>query len=98
MCKKEFKKRLCQLRKEKGVSARNMSLSIGHNAGYISNIETGKSLPSLSAFLYICDFLEIEPKDFFDTDLKNSEKLTLIIEELRKLSNTQLDSIITIVH
>lgn len=98
MYEKEFRKRLAELRENKGMSARDMSLSIGQNAGYINGIETGKSLPSMPAFFYICDFLGIEPKDFFDTDLKYPEKLTLLIEELRKLSDTQLDSIITVVH
>ena len=35
----EFAERLAQLRIKKGVSSREMSLSIGQNAGYISNIE-----------------------------------------------------------
>ena len=45
-----FSTRLYQLRNNIGVSARDMSLSIGQNPGYINNIETGKSLPSMSAF------------------------------------------------
>ena len=53
MYEKEFSQRLSQLRIEKGVSARDMSLSLGQNAGYINNIETGKALPSMSNFYYI---------------------------------------------
>ena len=34
-----FAKRLAQLRNQKGVSARDMSLSLGQGAGYINNIE-----------------------------------------------------------
>ncbi len=37
-----FALRISKLRTQKGVSARDMSLSIGQNAGYINNIETGK--------------------------------------------------------
>ena len=48
-----FSKRLIQLRMQKGVSAREMSLSIGQNASYINNIETGKALPSMSANTWI---------------------------------------------
>ena len=40
-------KRISQLRIKKGVSARNMSLSIGQNPVYINNIESGKALPSI---------------------------------------------------
>lgn len=40
----EFSLRLAQLRNKKGVSARDMSLSIGQNHSYINNIENGKAL------------------------------------------------------
>lgn len=64
MTEKDFSLRLAQLREQKGVSARDMSLSMGQNPGYINNIENGKSMPSLSGIFYICEFLNIEPKDF----------------------------------
>ena len=41
MEKDEFIQRLVELRIEKGVSARDMSLSIGLSQGYINNIENG---------------------------------------------------------
>lgn len=44
--------RLAQLRVSDGVSAKEMSLAIGQNAGYINNIENRKSLPSMSSFLF----------------------------------------------
>lgn len=40
----DFIKRLVELRMNKGVSARDMSLSIGQSSSYINNIETGVSL------------------------------------------------------
>ena len=46
MDEKDFALRLAQLREKKNVSAREMSLAIGQNPGYINNIESGKSLPS----------------------------------------------------
>ena len=69
-----FSIRLAKLRIKKGISAREMSLSIGQNAGYINNIETGKALPSMSGFFYICEYLNISPKEFFDTDLEQPEE------------------------
>lgn len=46
MCLEEkFAERLAQLRTQKGVSAREMSLSLGQSAGYINNIENKNSLP-----------------------------------------------------
>mgnify|MGYP003310420832 CR=1 FL=1 len=68
-------KRLAELRIQKGVSARDMSLSIGQNPGYINNIESGKAMPSLNGLYYICEYLGITPSEFFDTDyFKNLEQ------------------------
>jgi len=97
MYEEEFPIRLAQLRTKKGVSARDMSLSIGQNAGYINNIECGKALPSMAAFFFICEYLNITPSDFFDTDAQNPEKLNTLIKQLQKLSDKQLDSINSIV-
>ena len=97
MYENEFQTRLAQLRGKKGVSARDMSLSIGQNPGYINNIETGKALPSMSGFFYICEYLQLSPKDVFDTDAKNPEKLNELIKELKRLDDKQLDSIASIV-
>lgn len=97
MFEEEFAQRLSILRTKKGVSAREMSLSIGQNAGYINNIESGKALPSMSAFFFICEFLEITPKDFFDTDTPFPETLRGLNNNLIKLDETQLQCIATIV-
>lgn len=86
----KFAERLSQLRAAKGVSARDMSLSIGQSAGYINNIENKNNLPSMSAFFYICEYLEISPKDFFDFDSKNPEKLNEITEYLKQVDDEQL--------
>ena len=97
MYEDEFPLRLAQLRTKKGVSAREMSLAIGQNAGYINNVECGKALPSMAAFFFICEYLDISPSDFFDTDAQNPEKLNALISSLKKLSDKQIDSISSIV-
>lgn len=97
MYEEMFPIRLAELRTKKGVSARDMSLSIGQNPGYINNIETGKALPSMSAFFFICDFLGITPKEFFDTDSKDPEELRTLVENLKKLDQNQLQNISSIV-
>ena len=93
MYEAEFPLRLARLRNKKGVSARDMSLSIGQNAGYINNIETGKSLPSMTGFFYICEYLSITPKEFFDFDVEEPEKLKSVINNLKKLNAEQLSNI-----
>ena len=84
MEKEQFIKRLVELRMQKGVSARDMSLSMGQNPGYINNIESGKSMPSLTGIFYICDYLGITPSEFFDMDAQNPTKLNEIIANPEK--------------
>ena len=97
MLEEQFAARLYELRSQKGVSARDMSLSIGQNPGYINNIETGKSLPSMAAFFFICEYLEISPQEFFDTDSKHPIEQNDLIENIRKLSKDQLEHISAII-
>ena len=96
MTDKEFSLRLAKLRTQKGVSARDMSLSMGQNPGYINNIETGKSMPSLSGFFYICD-LDIAARDFFDDGNEYPEQLRAVFQDMQKLSPEQLQNIHAIV-
>ena len=97
MCETDFSLRLAQLRTKKGVSARDMSLSLGQNAGYINNIESGKALPSMGTFFYICEYLNITPRDFFDTGTANPEKLDHLVKKLKMLNDAQFDSISTLI-
>ena len=92
-----FKDRLVELRLKKNVSARDMSLSMGQNPGYINNIESGKALPSLTGFFYICEYLDITPQEFGDTDLEYPEHIRSIINDLKKLDERQLRNISEIV-
>lgn len=97
MFEEDFSIRLARLRTEKGVSARDMSLSIGQNPSYINNIETGKAMPSMSAFFFICDYLGITPKEFFDTDAEQPEELRKLVKNLKRLDRRQFKNIAEIV-
>ena len=92
-----FALRLSKLRSQKGVSARDMSLSIGQNPNYINHIENGKSLPSLTVFFYICEFLNITPSEFFDLDSSQPGALRELTEKLKKLPPEYLSHIEAIV-
>lgn len=94
MEKSEFRQRITALRMNKGVSARDMSLSIGQSPGYINNIENGINLPSMSVFFYICDYFEITPKEFFDTKSTNPNKIQELSETSKELSQEQLEILI----
>ena len=86
----QFHKRLAELRANTDVSARDMSLSLGQSESYISNIENGHNLPSMSVFFYICDYLKITPQEFFDLESHDPNRLTEIIEKLKRLNPEQL--------
>lgn len=98
MFEEQFSDRLAYLRMKKGISAREMSLMIGQNPGYINNIETGKALPSMSSFFYICEYLKITPKEFFDYDMAYPQEVALLCENLQKLTPSQFNNIQEIVH
>jgi len=88
-----IQERIAQLRTKKGVSARDMSLSLGQSESYINTIENKKSLPSMTMFLHICDYLGTSPRDFFDEENKNPEKLKELIEDLKRLNDKSLSHI-----
>lgn len=92
-----FSKRLIQLRTEKNVSARDMSLRIGQSPGYINSLENGKGYPSFTVFFYICEYLGVTPTEFFDEGNQDPEELREIITGLKSLSREQFQSIKIIV-
>lgn len=89
----EIALRVATLRAKKNCSAREMSLSIGQNANYITSIENKKTIPSIPGLLYICEYFEITPSEFFDLDNKNPARLKIIIDNLKKLSDDKLETI-----
>ena len=87
----KFIKRLIELRLAKGVSAREMSLSIGQSDNYINAIENKQMLPSMMGFFYICEYLEITPQVFFEFENKNPYRMDEINSYLKQLTPEQLE-------
>ncbi len=81
----EFAARLTALREQKGVSAREMSLDIGQGHSFIHGIESKRHFPKMLHFFYICEYLGISPRDFFD-DASEAPKLdNELFAEIQKL-------------
>ena len=91
-----FALRISKLRTQKGVSARDMSLSIGQNAGYINIIETGKALPSMTSFFYICEYLDITPQEFFDEGTACPVRLRELLDEAKRLDDNALGHLLAL--
>lgn len=66
-----IRERITFLRLQKELSEYQLSLDLGHSRGYINNISSGKTLPSMAEFLNICEYFQITPKEFFDTENPN---------------------------
>lgn len=92
-----FYKRVTELRTQKGVSARDMSLSLGQSASYINKIENGRTMPSMQGFFYICEYLGITPAEFFDVDLKSPAMTGEILKYLGKLTPIQAEHVMLVV-
>lgn len=92
-----FPKRVAELRIQKGVSARDMSLSLGQSESYINKIENKRTLPSMTGFLYICEYFGITPQDFFNFDTSAPQKVNEIAKEAEKLTSAQAEHILQII-
>ena len=85
-----FPDRLAQLRNQKGVSSREMSLSLGQSESYINKIENRKALPSMGGFFLICQYFRIEPKDFFNPQLLAPSEVEQLVTTLGRLKPHQI--------
>ncbi len=92
-----FRKRLTELRIQKGVSARDMSLSLGQSESYINKIENGHTLPSFTGFLYICDYFGLTPREFFNSDDGAPGLTKELIRELERLAPAQAEHILELI-
>lgn len=85
--------RISELRIQKNVSERSMSIDLGHSPSYIHSIVSGKALPSMSEFLYICEYFKISPKDFFDEGISHPTLIKETVEDLKTLGERQITNI-----
>ena len=87
---KFIRERITKLRLNKNVSEYRMSLDLGHSDSYIRNITSGKALPSMSEFLYICEYFNVTPKEFFDESIDNPALINELVSLSNSLSNEDL--------
>lgn len=91
-----FRKRLTELRIQKNVSENRMSLDIGMSSGYIQQISSGRSLPSMKQFLAICEYLEVEPMEFFDADNREPALTRELLKSAQSLSEGRMKLLIEV--
>ena len=79
MYEEQFSKRLTELRTQKGVSARDMSLSIGQNPGYIRAIESGTAFPTMA--------------NFFNFGEETSNGMNALVDQLKQFDAEQINAL-----
>ncbi len=89
--------RIAQLRLQKNVSARDMSLSLGQAANYINSIENRKALPSMQSFFYICEYLGVTPQEFFDEGNACPVRLRELMDEAKHLDDNALGHLLALI-
>ena len=65
----DHRERLKKLMAEKNITARELSLSLGYNEGYISLIFKRKIDPSFKSMMDTMLYFDISPAEFFAFDL-----------------------------
>lgn len=89
-------KRITELRMQKNISEQKMSFELGHSGNYIQLISSGKMVPSLKEFLAICEFLEVSPSLFFDSNVEVPALVQRGINSLNSLKQEDLELIVPI--
>jgi len=87
--------RISVLRTKKNVSEYRMSTDLGHSKSYMQSISSGRSMPSLGEFLYICEYLGVTPREFFDEDMKELQLVQTLYELTRNMSEADLNVLIS---
>lgn len=92
-----FYNRITELRIQRGVSARDMSLSLGQSESYMNKIENKRTLPSMTGFFYICEYFGITPEEFFSVDNDVPTKTKELVSEFNKLKTHQMEHILSLI-
>lgn len=66
-------KRLASIRKEQKITQERLAEMTDLANNYISNIETGRSIPSLETLVKLCESLKITPNDLLLGTVQTAE-------------------------
>ena len=90
--------RISELRLKKNVSEYQMSLDLGKNKSYIQSLTSGRSLPTMQSFLDICDYLEVTPQQFFDSELHNLPLIDKATDLMKQLDDEDMLALISMLN
>lgn len=88
--------RISLLRIKKNVSEYKMSLDLGHSKSYMQSISSGRAAPSMSEFLYICEYLGVSPEEFFNKDSSEPILLNKLNDLTKSMDEKDLSVLISV--
>lgn len=86
--------RIKSFRKQQNLTIKELANKINSSAGYLSDIENGKTLLSINKLIDICDALGVTLSEFFSIDDEDSDSLPTeyieLVKNAKNLSPEQL--------
>ncbi len=70
-------RRLARIRRERGLTQEKLAERANLANNYISNIENGRSIPSLETVVKLCEALDATPNDLLMETVQDSEEYML---------------------
>jgi len=83
--KKRFARRIKEIRLAKGLTQEDLSAKLGIEPSNYSNVETGKTTPSVQSLCNIIENLDVTPNEIFDC--KHFEEEKMLDEMIFKIYN-----------
>ena len=97
MTEHDIREKITKLRMENNhLSEYQMSLDLGQSKGYIQGITSGRSLPSMKMFLIICEYVDIEPSEFFEDPIPSVMERK-VRDEMKGLTEEDLEHLLYII-
>jgi len=93
---KLIRDRITALRLKKGLSESKLSYELGHSKGYIQSITSGRALPSMSEFLYLCQYFGVRPAEFFAEETADPQAVCSLTAAARNLTPEDLGYLLSL--
>ena len=90
--------RITELRIAKDVSEHRMSVDLGNSGAYIRGVTSGAAFPSLRELFNIMSYFDMTPSEFFAPLENDDTPYRKLCEQLRILSDEDLEKISTFVN
>ncbi len=91
-----IRERITKLCIEADISEYQLSAALGYAHSYINGITRGKTLPSMGAFIALCEYFDISPAIFFDDGIEKPQEIAELIQVASNLKPEQVKILIDV--